>query len=701
MPLTPSSGKSATVAERIAALESRVSHLYEEVPFGSHSVGEDGTYTDINALELGWLGLTRSELIGIRKPTEFLSQSSQDAFHKRWQSFGAHGFADLELELLRRDGSVRPISLSSNGSACTDGRFRPNRTVSFDMTESRAGSLRQQIAAMAFESVSGICITGSDGVILQVNRAFKTLTGYSAEEAKGSTMRMLSSGHHDAAFFQAMWASLKSRGSWQGEIYNRRKDGQIFIEWLSITSITGPDGAVSNYVGTFFDITASKASQAEISHLAYFDALTELPNRRMLIDRIGQALAHALRSGKRGAVLFVDLDNFKLINDTRGHAAGDLLLIEIAQRLRQSVREEDSVGRLGGDEFVVLLENLSSNDVEAANQSKRVAANVLQALALAYKISGYEFRCTASIGISMFGITDSASDLLQHSDLAMYQAKKAGRNSLRFFDPTMQVAVTARVELEQKLRRALQLNQFELYYQPQVSPHRKIVGAEALLRWHCGDEGLVSPAEFIPLAEETGLILPISQWVLQTACAQLKQWERSAHSCHLQLAINVSARQFLQIDFVMQVQDAITASAIQPENIKLELTESVVRDVEDAIGKMLALRALGVRFSMDDFGTGYSSLSNLTRLPLQQLKIDQSLVQHIGERNSDDVIVRTIVGMAHNLGLEVVAEGVETDAQEAFLESNGCALLQGYLFGKPLPLAWFEALLIASATAPV
>lgn len=676
---------------KVASISHQINELFEEMPFGSHSVAKDGTYLEVNPVELAWLECTREDLIGKRRPIEFLTPESREIFTRYSERFGAHGFAELELDLMGQNGSLRKISLSSNGFFDMEGRPRANRTVSFDLTKYRDDRNRQRIAALAFESLSGMCVTDSHGVVLRVNQAFTTLTGYSAEDIQGKTMHMLSSGHHDAAFYRAMWQSLKTRGNWEGEIYNRRKNGQIYTEWLSITSTYGPDGTVAHYVGSFFDITASRATQAEISHMAYFDTLTQLPNRHLMLDRLRHALAASARTQLRGAVLFIDLDNFKLINDTRGHGAGDLLLTEAARRLRSSVREGDSVARIGGDEFVVLLEGLDTDGLEAATQATKVSESILQILAEAYRIGTHEFHCTGSIGIAMFGNPESGADLLQHADLAMYQAKKAGRNAFKFFDDTMQTAVNARVSLEQDLRRAIRLEQFELYFQPQVSQGGSLVGAEALLRWHRGEKGLVSPGDFIPVAEESGLILSIGKWVLQAACAQLKQWEAHPLTRGLQLAVNVSARQFLQGDFVSEVQQTISEAGINPRKLKLEITESMVLNVEDAIDKMNALRAIGVFFSMDDFGTGYSSLSNLTRLPLNQLKIDQSFVRNIGIKGTDDTIVQTIIGMANTLGFDVIAEGVETEEQKAFLELNGCPVLQGYLLGKPVPIDAFEA----------
>jgi diguanylate cyclase (GGDEF)-like protein/PAS domain S-box-containing protein len=536
-------------------------------------------------------------------------------------------------------------------------------------------------------------VTTPNSVILRVNRAFTTLTGYSAQEALGQTPHMLNSGRHDKGFFKAMWSTLKETGYWHGEIWNRRKNGMIVAEWLTISAVTAPDGSITHYVGTFSDITENKDAVAEIHRLAYYDPLTHLPNRRLLQDRLGQELAAATRNRLFGAILFLDLDNFKTLNDTRGHDAGDQLLVEVARRLRAAVREGDIVGRLGGDEFVVLLEDLSTEPEVAAMLTKQVGEKVRNELAHPYNLDGDEFHCTASIGIRLYRDQETAEELLRNADLAMYQAKMAGRNTLRFFDPSMQAMVNARADMEKNLRRALKQNQFKLYFQSQVYRSCHIVGAEVLLRWQHPERGLVSPLEFIPLAEKTSLILPIGQWVLETACAQLKVWEGNSQTRHLRLAVNVSARQFRHPDFVAQIQQALSSNEINSELLKLELTESLVLDnINDTIVKMNALREIGVRFSLDDFGTGYSSFSYLTQLPLDQLKIDRSFVRNIGVKSADAVIVQTIIGMAHNLGIEVIAEGVETEAQRAFLEQHGCSACQGYLFSEPVPIEEFVSL---------
>ncbi|MFA6016058.1 MAG: EAL domain-containing protein [Gallionellaceae bacterium] len=551
------------------------------------------------------------------------------------------------------------------------------------------------IAAIAFETDESMMVTDENSNIIRVNKAFTRLTGYRAEEAIGQQPSLIKSDRHDDVFFKYMWESLQKTHSWQGEIWNRRKNGELYPAWLNITAVLDRDNRVTNYVGTLVDFTERKQAESEIHHLAYYDPLCQLPNRRLLLDRLRQAVTSGARNQSGGALLFIDLDNFKTLNDTRGHGIGDLLLVEVSKRLLASVREGDSVARFGGDEFVLLLEGLSEDKSQAAVQARSVGEKVLAALNQPYLLEGNEFHSSSSMGITLFvNYKDKLDELLKQADTAMYEAKKSGRNTLRFFDPFMQQELESRALLENGLREALNNREFQLYYQMQVDQLGHILGAEVLLRWIHPVRGLISPVQFIPLAEESGLILPIGRWVLESACQQLKVWSEKPDTRDLKLAVNVSARQFRQPEFVAQVSEILNQTAINPHCLKLELTESIVLDdVTDTIAKMRALKQLGVSFSMDDFGTGYSSLAYLTQLPLNQLKIDQSFVRNIGTQKSDATIIQTIIGMAKNLGMEVIAEGVETQVQRDFLESMGCLHYQGYLFGKPVPLREFDALL--------
>jgi len=604
----------------------------------------------------------------------------------------------IAIDVVRRiaAGDLEHDGLEAKPDTLMDNVLRMRRKLRETMIKLRENVNRMSLSAKVFENAQdGIFIADAKMRIIELNPSFTKITGYSRDDVLGNTPNSLGISTRDNSFFEKRLQEQGNSVEWRGEIWNLRSDGQEYAAWFDFFAVRDDEGAISNYVGLFSDITERKRAADEIEYLAFYDPLTQLPNRRLLSDRLNQALASSARSGCDGALLFLDLDHFKTLNDTLGHDVGDLLLQQVAERIKSCVREGDTVARLGGDEYVVLLEDLSEHDHEAAAQAEVIAEKIIISLNKPYRLSSHEYQSTASIGIALFNDHNQPQEnLLKHADIAMYQAKKMGRNALRFFDPQMQLVITARVGLEADLRLALKEKQFKLYYQAQVYHNRNVTGAEVLLRWQHPERGLVSPFDFIPLAEETGLILPIGQWVLETACDQIKAWEASIHTQNLQLAVNVSSRQFYQADFVELVNQALIRSAINPDKLKLELTESLVLDdIEDTILKMHALRKIGVRFSMDDFGTGHSSLAYLTQLPLDQLKIDQSFIRNIGVKDTDAVIVQTIIGMGNNLGLEVIAEGVETEAQRAFLEEHGCPVCQGYLFSKPVPLDEFEALL--------
>jgi len=573
--------------------------------------------------------------------------------------------------------------------------IRDSSAIVLYLRDSQRTKADLRIAATAFDAQEGMLITDANNEILRVNRAFTMITGFEPEEVVGKNPSLLKSGLQDAEFYQVMWARIASSGAWDGEIWNRRKNGEIYPEFLTITAVKDANGNVSNYVATFNDITANKLAEDQIRNLAFYDPLTNLPNRRLLMDRLHQALTVSARNKREGALLFIDLDNFKALNDTLGHGTGDQLLQQVATRLVACVREGDTVARLGGDEFVVMLEDLSENSLEAAAQAELIGEKILVSLNRLYQLGSCEYRSTPSIGITLFNDKqDDSEDLMKQADIAMYQAKNAGRNTMRFFDPQMQENINSRATLEDALRNAIERKEFQLYYQIQVDALHRSLGAEVLIRWNNPELGFVSPAQFIPLAEDTGLMLPIGQWVIETACAQLKAWQPDPLTRDLVLAVNVSAKQFRQPDFASKVLEVIQRFGINPSQLKLELTESMlVENIEGTIDTMNALKATGVLFSLDDFGTGYSSLQYLKRLPLDQLKIDQSFVRDLVEDANDRAIVRTIIAMAESLNLDIIAEGVETEEQRQLLEDKGCKNFQGYLFSKPVPIAQFEALL--------
>lgn len=551
-----------------------------------------------------------------------------------------------------------------------------------DITELKLAEEALRLYANLFEhSGEAILITDSDKRILTVNPAFTRLTGYGIDEIRGENPRILASGQTPAETYRAMWTALEEAGYWQGEVVDRRKDGTHYPKWISISVVRDVEGNISHYIASFTDITERKQAEAHISQLAYHDTLTGLLNRFSLNSQLEQALAMAHRDQHALAVMFLDMDRFKTINDTLGHAVGDKLLMEVAQRLRDSVRDSDIVARLGGDEFVVVL-----TEVEDATAAARLADKILQVLAQPYRIGKNELHSAASIGLAFYPNDGEDSEtLMKNADIAMYHAKSQGRNNIQFFTAEMNQAAVKRLKLDHDLRVAVETKQFELHYQPQLdSRDGRIVGVEALVRWRHPHDGLISPAEFIPVAEETGMILQLGEWVLDEACRQLRAW-RDEGLADVIMAVNLSAHQLHSPALLTQVAHALEKHGLTGVDLELEITESVaMHDPAASIGKLKALRELGLRLSIDDFGTGYSSLSYLKLLPIHTLKLDQSFVRDIETDSNDVAICTATIALAHNLGLAVVAEGVETEAQRLLLTSHHCDFMQGYLFSKPL-----------------
>ncbi len=564
--------------------------------------------------------------------------------------------------------------------------------MSEDITDRKHAEEQMRIAAIAFQSRDGMIVTNSNGEILQVNQAFVQVTGYSAEECLGQPASLLRSERHDAEFYRKMWEAIQHEGKWEGEVWNRRKDGGLYPEWLSISSIKNAAGKNTHYLGTYSDIREPREAERKILELAFYDPLTGLPNRRLLLDRLQRSLITSTRNGQFGALLLLDLDHFKVINDTRGHDVGDQLLIEIARILRTTLREADSAARLGGDEFVVLLDGLSPDLGEAVSDAQATAEKLRAAICQPLMLKGDMSFISPSIGLTLFlGQDESAESLLKQADLSLYQAKEAGRNATCVYHPAMQKAIHVRVEMEAGLRRALAHGEFVLHYQPQVGLDSSLIGVEALLRWQPPGQQMVSPSVFIPVAESCGLIVPMSSWVLQAACNQMAEWAKTPGTRPIHVAVNISARQFRQPDFIDQVRAALTNSCAPASCLTLELTESLLlTDVDNVITTMQRLKELGVGFSIDDFGTGYSSLSYLKRLPLDQIKIDQSFVRDIATDADDRAIVRAIISLANSLDLSVIAEGVETQEQRDFLAANGCEVYQGFFYGRPVDAARIE-----------
>jgi diguanylate cyclase (GGDEF)-like protein/PAS domain S-box-containing protein len=544
---------------------------------------------------------------------------------------------------------------------------------------------------MAIEqSPESIVITDTSARIEYVNDAFVRNSGYARAELIGRNPRILNNGATPLATYQDLWATLLRGEVWRGEFHNARKDGTPFIELATLAPIRNANGAVTHYVGVKEDITLRRRSEELVHRLAYYDPLTGLPNRAMLRDRLQHAILASANSARFGMLLLLDIDRFKQLNDTRGHALGDELLRAIAHRLRLVVDEAATLARQGDDDFGVIVENLDAHRDDALRQAEALAREIHRTLNEPYALDGSATLSyvTHSIGITLFkGRQWSQENLLKQAEVALFTAKEEGRNTIRFFSPQMQALVDAHATMENGLRAALANAEFRLFCQPQVDAAGRVTGAEALIRWTDAEARRVSPAVFIPVAEETGLIVPIGLWVLDTACAQLAAWQAQAETRTLSISVNVSARQFHQPDFVDQVLACVERHGVDPAGLKLELTESVILgDRDEAVARMAHLKACGLRFALDDFGTGYSSLSYLKRMPFDQLKIDQSFVRDMLDDASSETIVRAILGMSASLALEVVAEGVETLEQAAFLKVQGCTGFQGYLYGRPLPM---------------
>jgi diguanylate cyclase (GGDEF)-like protein/PAS domain S-box-containing protein len=560
-----------------------------------------------------------------------------------------------------------------------------------DITKQKHSEEQLRLAANTFESQQGIMITDKEAKILRVNRAFTQITGFSAAQVIGQNPRILKSGRHDEAFFNDYWEQLTTKDKFEGEIWNRRKNGEVYPEWQTVTAVRNTGGEVSHYVSVFSDITEKKDAENKIRSMAFYDPLTNLPNRRLLLDRFDQEIAIAKRHKQFGAVLYLDLDHFKILNDSQGHLVGDELLIQVAGRLSEVLREEDTPARLGGDEFVVLLHANSEALSAAADHAMIVAEKIREQLNTPFTLGHYQHQIGTSIGIALFPDGQESPDgVLQQADTAMYRSKSSGRNAINFFQPSMQEAADLRLSLENDLRGAIDKGRFILCYHPQMDTNGQIIGAEALIRWEDKIKGRLSPADFIPVAEESNLILTIGKWVLMEACNQIKMWQDDRLTGLPYVSINVSSRQFRQQDFVNQVEYALETTGIAPSQLGIELTESVmIVDTQDTVDKMKALKSLGVSIAVDDFGTGYSSLVYLKQLPLDVLKIDRGFVRDILNDSSDAVIVETIISMAKHLNIKVIAEGVETAEQLAFLKQKGCTAFQGYYFDEPLTAANF------------
>ena len=639
-------------------------------------------------------GYTKEEAIGNTPRMLQGTRSDPAVKHQIWDALSQWKNVRVEMINYTKDGREFWVELDITPIADANGWYTHWISIQRDITDRKTAEKQIDKLSLAVEqSLESVVVTDLQGSIEYVNEAFVHNTGYAREEVIGKNPRILQSGKTPRQTYQTLWESLHQGRSWKGEFFNRRKDGSEYIEIAAISPLRDKAGVITHYVASKEDVTEKKAIEARTQHMAFYDQLTDLPNRLLLLDRLRLALKSSNRSKYYGALLYIDLDNFKNLNDTLGHNAGDELLKQVATRLLSCMRESDTVARFGGDEFVVMLEGLSADATEAAGIAELIAKKVLDSFQAEFPIGQYVSRSSPSIGITLFSSHqgDVVEEILKQADLAMYAAKTAGRNTHRFFDQTMQTSVNARAVIEKDLRLALEQNRFCLHYQPQLNNQGEIVGAEALLRILHPERGLVAPGEFIKVAEQTGLIVPIGEWVLEKACEQLALWQTDPELAGMTLSVNVSAGQFHDPDFVEKVSIVLERTGANPQLLKLEPTESLLlENVQETIGKMAILRAKGVHFALDDFGTGYSSLSYLKKLPLDLLKIDQSFVRDLPQDPHACSIVRAIITLAKSLDLDIIAEGVETPEQRDYLIQNGCHMFQGYLFSRPISVDQFN-----------
>ncbi|XKF15712.1 EAL domain-containing protein [Halomonas sp. BLK-85] len=674
--------------------EARLEALVQSIQDMIFVFDQYGCFTYIHALDEDWLLEDKQTVLG-RHYSDVMPPEVTEALNSVFYRV-QHNRQVEELEYsLPRAEDVRHFHAVLSPLADAGGGFNGVLAAVRDVTESHLKEAELRIAATAFQTHLGILITDRQARIIKVNDTFSRITGYREDEVLGENPRMFSSGRHSDDFYKFLWSSVAEKGSWEGEIWNRRKNGQIFPEWLTISAVKDGQGNLTHYVATLNDITERKAAEQEIHQLAFFDPLTGLANRRLFIDRMEAVLKTHERHNKLGALLFIDLDNFKQVNDTLGHYAGDKLLQSMALELAAVLRDTDTLARLGGDEFAVLIEGLGAHREQTAELAENIALKLLMAIRRPIEVDDDTVLVTGSIGITLLEGADHDVDIcLQQADMALFQAKEAGRDTLSFFDPQMQAALLARARLENDMRLALANEQWTLLYQPQVDANGMLTGVEALLRWQHPERGMVSPGEFIPLLESTRLINEVGDWVLETACRQLAEWQKKPQTAGLSMAVNISPVQFSEDSFVPKVKAILRRTGAPADKLKLEVTETLFVDVSDnALRKMSHLRHQCVRFSLDDFGTGYSSLSYLAHLPLDQLKIDQSFVRELLNSRANAAIVESIIVLAKSLGLSVIAEGVETTTQRDWLKKHGCIAYQGYLFGRPMSTAEIEKMM--------
>jgi diguanylate cyclase (GGDEF)-like protein/PAS domain S-box-containing protein len=684
------------MVEALKNSEARLVALIEALPDAVILKDGEGHWQIVNSAGLAlfrlkgldWQGKDSKQLAAMKPDLVATITRDRSSDQVAWRN---RRLTRSEEEILGEEGQTHHWEFVKLPLFNPDGSRRGLLVVARDLTERRRAEEDLRLAAQVFEnSGEAIMIMDADSLAVSVNRAFLEMSGYQPSEVLGKAPAMLKSDLHDEDFYHRLWQSLTDTDYWQGEIWNRRKNGEVYPEWLGISTLHSPDGKVTHYVAISSDISERKAAEARIEFLAHHDPLTDLPNRLLLKDRLERAIVHGDRTGTKVALLFIDLDRFKTVNDSLGHPVGDRLLREAAQRLRTCIRDMDTVSRQGGDEFLVVL-----TEPEDADAVTSVAEDILSALAMPFSLDGHEVAISCSVGIAVFPEDGSDFDgLLKKADIAMYHAKEAGRNAFRYYTERMNIDALERLDLQNRLRRGLEQNEFVLYYQPLIElASNRIVGAEALVRWNSPDLGLVMPGRFINVAEESGLIVPIGEWVLREACHELRRWHDAGHT-HLSMAVNLSAIQFRRGSVEESVMRALGEAGADPAALELELTESILlQGAEHVLATVRRLKGLGVRLSIDDFGTGYSSLAYLKRFAVDKLKIDQSFIRDLPTDPDSAAIVRAVIQMAKSLNLLVLAEGVETAATAENLRLLRCDYVQGFFFDRPMPAEQFRALI--------